>query len=538
MTQERNHATIRDYLLTLRRRKLVILGIVIVAAAVAGALSLTQKKTYTAQASLQALDPSQSAAFAGFQQQQQNLPTTTAAQLAQIVTRPDVMQRVRTALHLPLTIPQLQSKIAVSQDQQSNFVLVNASASTPADAAALANATAKSVVAISNSDARAQFAHIADQENRRAAALIAPFAGKRYSTLPPSQQAQFQASSQTASQLEQLSARMNALSNGAVAAQLAALATPPTSPSAPHPTSNIILGAFAGLVLALLVVWFLESLDRRLRRPDEAEALLGLPVVGALPAGALGRVPGQGDDPTGLSPFRMIRTQLRFVGADEAQDQHSILVTSPMSGEGKTTVSLGLALSAASSGLSTLLIEADVHRPVHAKRLGLNQGPGLADYLKGGISPGEILQTFRFVDPSLHKSNGSTPNGNASTLTVITAGNTASFLGAELGSRKFADIIAEVTKVYDLVVIDSAPLLAVAETSEMVSFVDSIVACLRLGSTTLEQARAARGAFERLPKRPTGLVLTDLAQDAGGYYGYAYEYSAPKTSKAAQPVEH
>jgi capsular exopolysaccharide synthesis family protein len=321
-------------------------------------------------------------------------------------------------------------------------------------------------------------------------------------------------------------------------AQVAALATVPTSPSAPHPMSSIIVGAVAGLAVALLVVWFLESLDRRLRRPDEAETLFGLPVIGSLPEGVLGRTPGQGDDPSGLSAFRMIRTQLRFIGGDEAQDQRSILVTSPMSGEGKTTVSLGLALSAASSGLTTLLIEADVHRPVHAKRLGLNPEPGLADYMKGGLSPGEVLQTFRFVDPSLHKPNGGPPNGNASSLTVITAGNTSSFLGAELGSRKFADVIAEVTKVYDLVVIDSAPLLAVAETSEMVSFVDAVVACLRLGSTTTEQTRAARAAFERLPKRPTGLVLTDLAQDASGYYGYAYEYSAPKAPKPAVPVEH
>jgi Mrp family chromosome partitioning ATPase len=197
-----------------------------------------------------------------------------------------------------------------------------------------------------------------------------------------------------------------------------------------------------------------------------------------------------------------------------------------MSAEGKTTVSLGLALAAAAGGLRTLLIEADVHRPVHAKRLGLNAGPGLADYLSGKATPAEILQTHRFVDASLNLANGSSANGHTSTLTCITAGNTAGFQGAELASPKFAEVISEVRQAYDLVVIDSAPLMAVAETSEMAPLVDAIALCVRAGQTTVDQARGARAALERLPDRPIGLVLTDLPRDVGGYYGYTYEYAA------------
>jgi Mrp family chromosome partitioning ATPase len=87
-------------------------------------------------------------------------------------------------------------------------------------------------------------------------------------------------------------------------------------------------------------------------------------------------------------------------------------------------------------------------------------------------------------------------------------------------------MLAEVREAYDVVVIDTAPLLAVAETSEIVSLVDAVVFCLRLGATSVEQARAARAALDRLPGRPTGLVLTDLERDIGGYYGYAYEYAS------------
>jgi capsular exopolysaccharide synthesis family protein len=317
-------------------------------------------------------------------------------------------------------------------------------------------------------------------------------------------------------------------------AQVTSTASLPSSPSGPHPISNVILGGIAGLVLALLVTWILESVDRRLRRPDEAEAVLGLPYVGAVPAGALGQTPGGKGDAMSIPAFRMIRTNLRFLAsAGESHDLRSILVTSPMSGEGKTTVSLGLALSAAASGLNTLLIEADVHRPVHAQRLGLASGPGLADYLRGGLSPGEILQTYRFVEPSPGV-NGATPNGSGSTLTCITAGSVASVAAAQLGSERFANILAEVTKVYDLVVIDSAPLLAVAETSEMVALVDAVAVCVRIGTTTVEHARAARAAFERLPAKPKGLVLTDLPRDIAGYYGYSYGYADSAAATTAE----
>jgi succinoglycan biosynthesis transport protein ExoP len=536
MTEERNHATLRDYLLTLRRRKFVILGIVIVAAVVAGALAASQAKTYTAQSSLQALDLSQSAGFADLLQSQQNVPQATAAQLSQTATRPEIMLAIKRRLHLPDSVDQIRSKLAISQDQQSNFVLITATSSDAPGAAALANTAANAVADLSNSAVRTQYAVIARRDSNEATTLLAPFAGRKLSQLSSNDQARFQANTQEAQQLGQLAARVLAFSRAASVAQVTSQATVPTAPAGPHPVSSAILGAIAGLVLALIVVAILESMDHRLRRPDEAEAVLGLPYIGAVPKGSLGMTPGGKGDPLNISAFRMIRTNLRFLAtsSDESEEMRSILVTSPMSGEGKTTVSFGLAMSSAASGLNTLLIEADVHRPVHAKRLGLASGPGLADYLRGGISPGEILQTYRFTDPTSQGNNGGSSNGVASTLTCITAGSSGSLAAAQVGGEKFAQMIAEVTKAYDLVVIDSAPLLAVAETSEMVALVDAVAVCVRMGATTVEHARAAKAAFDRLPPKPKGLVLTDLPRDIAGYYGYAYEYSSKPEKTGAR----
>jgi Mrp family chromosome partitioning ATPase len=305
-----------------------------------------------------------------------------------------------------------------------------------------------------------------------------------------------------------------------------ALPSVPTSPSGPHPATNILLGAVVGLLLGLLVTWFLESFDRRLRRPDETESLLGMPVVGVIQKGGLGK-PATADDSDGdgIAAYRMLRTNVRFLAPERGTPPRTVMVTSAVSEEGKTTVAMGLALSSAAAGLNTLLIEADTHRPAHAKRLGLATGPGIADFLQDGLTPDKVLQVYPFAEQIVGaRSNGNAANGKVSKLTCITAGNVSAFSGDALGSQRFADVINEVKQVYDLVVIDTAPLLAVAETSEIASFVDALVFCVRLGKTTAEQARAARAALARLPQRPAGLVLTDLQRNVGGYYGYGYGY--------------
>ncbi len=536
-SEQRSHATIRDYLATLRRRKLVILGLIIVGAAAGVALSLTSPKSYTAQAKLEALDPSQSAGYAGLQQADVNLNTETSAQLAQTATRSQVIGAVKARLRLPDTIDQIRSKLSLSEDATSNYVLLSATGSTPEAAAALANTTANAIATLSNQAIRAQFAAVALQDNNAARALLAPFAGKPSGQLSATDQARFQANNTEASQLDQLAARIAAFSKVVTVAQVEAAAPVPTSPSSPHAATSAVLGGIVGLFIALLVVWFLESLDRRLRRPDEAESILGLPIVAAVHRGDLGKNPAEAKDGLNLAPFRMLRTNIRLLASGSDEPPRSILITSAVSEEGKTTVALGLAMSAAVAGLRTVLIEADVHRPVHAKRLGLAQGPGLTDYLRGGIVPSAVVQQYAFVDPSSRRgqTNGSASNGTVSRIACITAGTPRSFPATALGSEEFANVISQVSEVYDLVVIDTAPLLAVPETLEIIAFADAIVLCARLGRTTVEQARSVRASLGRLPERPTAAVLTDLDPGVGAYYGYTYpyDYSISASSREA-----
>lgn len=538
MTEERHRATIRDYLAALRRRKFVILGVAVAAALAAGAISLTQPKTYTAVAALQAQSPAESAGYAGLLQANQQLPTETSAQLQQTATRSDVMAAVAHKLRLHQTVDQIRSRISLSQDQQSNFVLLSGTAPTPDAAARFTNAAASAVAQLSNRGVQHQFAALAKNERREAAQLIAQFAGKKYNDLTAQQQAQYQSDLPEAQTLTELAARTEAFSRAVTVAQVASPATLPSSPSSPHVAQDVVIGGVVGLVLGLLLAWFLESLDRRLRRPDETEQLLGMPVVGAVGAGGLGLVPGESsEETTSISTFLMINTNIRFLASNGNQPTgregpRSVLVTSAVSEEGKTTVAMGIALSGAASGLKTLLIEADLHRPVHAKRLGIAGAPGLADFLTGGALPNETLQLYSFGDRAVR--NESAQNGKGSKLVCITAGKVSALSGGELGSEKFAAMIEEVKAVYDLVVIDSPPLLAVADTTEMLPSADSIAFCVRLGATTVEATRAARAALDRLPHRPAGLVLTDLEANTGYYYGYNYAYKYTDSEKQSE----
>ena len=165
-----------------------------------------------------------------------------------------------------------------------------------------------------------------------------------------------------------------------------------------------------------------------------------------------------------------------------------------------------------------------------ARRFGLAEKPGLTEYLVGHASPAEILQVVKLTPPSFNGSGpqstkGSEPVGQPS-LVCITSGTQPPRPADLLASDRFRQFLSEVSEVYDTVIIDSAPLLSVADTLEIVPHVAGILLCVRLRQTTREQARAMRNALDRLPDRPVGIVLTDVKEAEDAYYGYYYGATA------------
>jgi tyrosine-protein kinase len=322
--------------------------------------------------------------------------------------------------------------------------------------------------------------------------------------------------------------RVTALSRSAEPVEVARAAAAPQDPVSPRPLRNGVIGALIGLVVGLLIAFVRDSFDRRLRGARDIEDELGLPLLGHVSADAMGRavVSNNGHKvltEQDLESFRILRTNLEFLDVDNPA--RSVVVTSGLPGEGKSTVSTALAATSALSGKRTLLVECDLRRPQVADRFGLPDGPGLAEYLAGKAEPKEVLRKIVLAPSSDGNGNGAKPEADAGapSLMCITAGTAPPRPAEMLGSQKFATFLEEVRDAYDFVALDSSPLLSVSDTLELVPRVDAVILCIRAAQTTQEQARAA--AIERLPDKPTALVVTGIKPGEAenyGYYSYAY----------------
>jgi Mrp family chromosome partitioning ATPase len=269
---------------------------------------------------------------------------------------------------------------------------------------------------------------------------------------------------------------------------------------------------------------------------------LKLPLMGRVREEAMGRAGpvanGRGAmEEADLESFRILRTNLGYLNVDKPL--RSIAVTSPLADEGKSTVAISLAFANAWAGKRTLLVECDLRRPVLAERLKLQRAPGLTEFVAGTASPKEVLQPVALDPPSTNghrrKRGGkkqeakaeSTPAeaAEASLLVCITAGSPPPRPAELLASQRFSEFIAEVANVYDVVILDTAPMLQVADTLELLPKVDGVVVCVRAARTTRDQARAARSALDHLPERPAGLVVTGVRPGDETEYGYYYSAS-------------
>jgi non-specific protein-tyrosine kinase len=217
--------------------------------------------------------------------------------------------------------------------------------------------------------------------------------------------------------------------------------------------------------------------------------------------------------------FRVLRVNLAAL--NPGGETRSVLVTSGVPEEGKSTVSIALACAATAAGQRTLLVECDLRRPSFAERLGIDGSPGLSDYLQGGATPQEILKAVPLTLPSSANGAGPSQPGSAGTLVCITGGSRVANPAELLIGERFAEFIAKVKSNYDLVILDAGPLLAIVDPLELVEQVDAVLLCVRALRTTRDEVRAARTALSHLPARPLGAVLTGLKRRGpDSYHSY------------------
>jgi Mrp family chromosome partitioning ATPase/capsular polysaccharide biosynthesis protein len=512
------YVTLRDYLRVLRRYRVAIVLLVIVGGAAGYLDAKRQTPVYEATTAVAFQDPAQDISLVGFGTNNTESPGQLAAENAETIKRPQVIAQVASNLGTHTSAGSIASGLS-GQVSPAGLLDIGARSSSPAFAARLANAAAQVVVAQQNLETQHRFAAIAHDTRRQIDRL-----SSRSKSAAAGTQLVF---------YEDELARLVTLSKFAKGAQIQQPAQPPTSATSPKTVRSTVIGLVLGLLLGIVVAFFRDSTDRRLHSASDIESHLKFPVIGHVRHEVMGRIPhianGTGDAyQVDLEAFRILRRNLEFLDVDNPP--RSVVVTSAVPDEGKTTVAASLAFTMAAAGRQTLLVDCDLRRPALADRLGIEPSPGMSDYLAGQEVPAAIVRRVASREPARLSANGpsvsTVDNGALSKdLVCIPAGSPTLRAAELLGSSRFSQFLAEVREAYDVVVIDSSPLLPVADTLEMLPHIDGVILCVRDLQTTRDEALAARAALSRFPQRPTGLVVTDIKPHGGEYELYSYSYS-------------
>jgi capsular exopolysaccharide synthesis family protein len=279
---------------------------------------------------------------------------------------------------------------------------------------------------------------------------------------------------------------------------------------------NLVFGAVVGILLGLGLALLLEQLDRRVKRQDDLAEATDLAVLASIPKRRAFDAEhlGHGSlSPAEAEVFRLLRANLRYFKVQ--QDVKSVLVTSADPGEGKTLVSLGLALAGVTSGERVLLIEADLRDPGLSRVLRLPSQGGLAALLTGDRDA--------LADAVTEVPAGDLAEGvGSATLDVLHAGAIPPNPTELVESQRMKDVVAEAEERYDFVVIDTPPVLVVSDAMPLISIVSGVLAVSGLGVSTRASAADLAEQLERIGAPTLGLVANFAEHTGRSYEGYGY----------------
>lgn len=496
--QQDTNLDLRDVVRALRRRALLILAFFVGLALLALAISLLQTPQYTAKASLLFRDP-------GFDQQlfagtviADTSPEREAATNMRLVALEVIAARTARRTGHGLDDKAVEAKIELEEDGGSDLVTVAATDPDPVYAARLANAYARSFI---------DFRRRADRRKIQNAIRLVEAELARFD------EAELQGDEGRVlrNQARKL-ATLKALQTGN--AELVQRALPPEDPSSPRTARNVAMGGVLGLLIGTVLALLLARFDRAVRSTEALEEILDLPLLGSVPESpTLARDPMGSDsslDFGELEAFRMVRMQLRYFNVD--REIGSIVITSAEPREGKSTVAWHLAHAAASSGVRTLLIEADLHRQTVAEKAGLAPLPGLTEVL---TKQGDLEQAIQQVPVETRA--GEDPASRQ--LSVLVAGATPPNSAELIESEAMTRLLAAAGEDYELVIVDTPPVGLVADAIPLMQRAGGVIVVGRLNSLSREAAERMARQLRRLDVVPLGLVATHV-ESQGGYYAY------------------
>jgi capsular exopolysaccharide synthesis family protein len=281
----------------------------------------------------------------------------------------------------------------------------------------------------------------------------------------------------------------------------------PSEPIRPRTRLNVALGLLIGTMLGISLAFLRQFLDRSIKTPEELEATADAPVVGTIPPFKAGKqpIPVAEEPRTAVAEaFRKLRTNFAFLGVD--RQSLCCVVTSPSAADGKSTVAANLAIALAQAGQRVALIDADLRRPTVHNVFGLQQRVGTTTVLLDQTSVHDAIQ---FPGPDMPA--------------VLTSGQLPPNPSELLGSRRMEELLVELRGDYEIVLVDCAPLLPVTDPMVVSRFADGILMIARAGTTTRDQAQAAKVICAKAGAKIFGTVLnaTPVTEgDQPSYYAY------------------
>ncbi|MES2981493.1 MAG: polysaccharide biosynthesis tyrosine autokinase [Verrucomicrobiota bacterium] len=295
-----------------------------------------------------------------------------------------------------------------------------------------------------------------------------------------------------------------------------ALAESPISPNVPR---NLAIGLVAGIVLGVGIAFFLEYIDTSVKSLEDVERYLQVPVLAVIPkdVGVLFKQHGMSPD---AEAYRILRTNIEFNRKNP--EDNAITVVSGGAGEGKSTTLVNLAYICAQGGYTTLMIDADLRRPRLHTFFDINNSVGLTNYLTTELMLEDVILQSP-VDNLYFMPSGILPADAAGIL----------------NSRRMSELIQDVKQRFDLVLVDSPPILGVSDASVLASEVDLTMIVVQHRKLPRNMLVRVKQAVENVGGHVIGVVLNnvDIRSDSQyQYYTSYYTYYAPTEAQVAAPV--
>jgi capsular exopolysaccharide synthesis family protein len=498
MTEFGTESTFRAYLQILRHWKWV--GSITMLGLAAGlAFSLTAHKQYSATAQL-LVQPSVDAS--GLGAAQQPVTQTDVETELQLVTSAPVQQAVRD---------RLKSTPAVSASEvgQTNVMAITASSQVPSQASLIANLYATAFVQYRQAVASRSLATAEAQLHSQISSLGQQLNFFHGNTSSPEASALLNQEAVLKEQLAQMQV------SGAVNTGDVVLVTPaqtPVSPSSPRPVEDALVGLAAGLALGLGAAFLRDSLDDKVTSKEAAEHAGGAPVLAMTPVVTSWRrqkpLVVSVTEPTSpaAESYRSLRTSLQFI----RQERHlrSVVVTSPDVGDGKTSTLANLGVVFTQAGERVVLVSSDLRRPRIGEFFGMDEQAGLTSILSGERTLEETVLPVPGFDRLSLLPTGPVPLNPAELL----------------NSARLRDIFAQLRDHFDLVLIDSPPVLPVTDAAILAQHADATLMLAAAGRTRGADLHRAVEKLDQVGAMILGIVLNQVTRQTGRNYGYSHAY--------------